>query len=424
MDHLTKRDRASIWHPFTQMLTAPDAIVITHGEGSYLYSHEGTAYLDGISSWWVNLHGHTHPYICDKIKGQLDKLEHVLFAGFTHPPAIELAERLLPLLPGEMSKIFYSDNGSTAAETALKMALQYWYLKEPATRRKKVICMRGGYHGDTFGAMSAAGKNLFNKPFWSHLFEVEMIDPPLTRSSLTQLKAILEQETAACFIFEPLIMGVGGMLIYPAEELNHLMRLCREYQVLLIADEVMTGFGRTGSLFACDQLEEKPDLICLSKGLTGGFLPLGATACTEEVYTTFLSEDPAYALLHGHSYTANPLACTSALASLDLLQTAASAKDRKRISEQHKQFCSLWNGHPRLKRCESLGTILVLEYATKENSSYLHSLRDHLYNHFLSHGILLRPLGNVVYVIPPYCFTNEQLEHIYSQIISTLEHFP
>jgi adenosylmethionine-8-amino-7-oxononanoate aminotransferase len=213
-------------------------------------------------------------------------------------------------------------------------------------------------------------------------------------------------------------------LIYPAEELNHLMRLCREYQVLLIADEVMTGFGRTGSLFACDQLEEKPDLICLSKGLTGGFLPLGATACTEEVYTTFLSEDPAYALLHGHSYTANPLACTSALASLDLLQTAASAKDRKRISEQHKQFCSLWNGHPRLKRCESLGTILVLEYATKENSSYLHSLRDHLYNHFLSHGILLRPLGNVVYVIPPYCFTNEQLEHIYSQIISTLEHFP
>lgn len=408
---LTEKDRACIWHPFTQMPSA-DPIPIVRAKGSYLYGDDGQRYLDAISSWWVNLHGHAHPYIAEKIKSQADVLEHVLFAGFTHAPAVELASRLLPMLPGGMSKIFYSDNGSTAIEAALKMALQYWHNQNiPKT---KVVCFRNSYHGDTFGAMSAAGKNPFNRPFWSLLFEVETIDPPLDgQESLHQLQAVLKKNQTACFIFEPLILGAGGMVIYPAEGLNSLIKCCREHSVLTIADEVMTGFGRTGTLFACDQVSEKPDLICLSKGLTGGFLPLAITACREEIFTAFLTPYPAF--LHGHSYTGNPIACSSALASLDLLLEESCLIQRTAIAESHQRFCQAWQQHPKLKRCESLGTILALEYRSET------SLRDRLYNFFLNKGILIRPLGNVLYILPPYCIQLNELEYIYDQIIFTLE---
>lgn len=420
---LAQRDRASVWHPFTQMQTARDCIPIRKGQGVYLYAEDGSRYLDGISSWWVNLHGHAHPYIAEKISAQLQMLEHVIFADFTHSAAVELAERLIQLLPGQMSKIFYTDNGSTSVEAAIKIALQYWYNRDPSTLRTKVICFNKGYHGDTFGAMSAAGKNPLNKPFWSHLFEVESIEPPYhgqEERSLQQLEEALNKNSAACFIFEPLILGAGGMKIYSSEGLNALLKLCRERGVLLIADEVMTGFGRTGSLFACELLHEKPDLICLSKGLTGGFLPLGATACTATIFEAFLSNDPSKAFLHGHSYTANPLACCAALASLDLLERESCTAQRRRISDSHRHFCMKWKQHPKLKRCESLGTILVLEYFSKENSSYFHSLRNNLYHFFLDRHILLRPLGNVLYVMPPYCITVEELAEIYESIIFTL----
>jgi adenosylmethionine-8-amino-7-oxononanoate aminotransferase len=421
LNSLSQKDRACIWHPFTQMKSAHAPIPIVRAKGAYLYGEDGTRYLDGISSWWVNLHGHAHPYIIEKIKAQADLLEHVIFADFTHAPAVDLAWRLLPILPGEMSKIFYSDNGSTAVEVALKIALQFWHNQQiPKT---KVICFKNSYHGDTFGAMSAAGRNEFNKPFWRHLFDVESIDPPIMgheAKSLCQLQSILHKESAACFIFEPLVLGSGGMIIYPADGLNNLIKCCREHNVLTIADEVMTGFGRTGTLFACQQLSEKPDLICLSKGLTGGFLPLGATACTENIFNAFLGDHLDQAFLHGHSYTANPLACSSALASLDLLLEETCSLQREMIASCHKVFCQKWRSHPKLKRCERIGTILALEYQA-ESSSYFQSMRDRLYHFFLSKGILLRPLGNVLYILPPYCIKPEELKLIYDQIILTLE---
>lgn len=418
---LIEKDRACIWHPFTQMHTARSPIPIIRAKGAYLYAENGDRYLDAISSWWVNLHGHAHPYIAQKINAQAANLEHVIFADFTHAPAIELASRLLSHLPGIMSKVFYSDNGSTSVEAALKIALQYWHNQN--IPKNTIICFKNSYHGDTFGAMSAAGRNEFNKPFWRHLFDVKSIDPPIRGQediSLSQLQSILDQGDVACFIFEPLVLGSGGMIIYPPSGLNRLIQCCKQHQVLTIADEVMTGFGRTGTLFACDQLHEQPDLICLSKGLTGGFLPLGVTACTEKVFNAFLGDQLQQAFLHGHSYTGNPIACSSALASLDLLLDDACSLQRQIIENSHHLFCQRWRSHPKLKRCESLGTILAIEYHTKTRS-YFDSLRDRLYHFFLDQGILLRPLGHVLYILPPYCIQGDELQFIYDQIALTLE---
>jgi adenosylmethionine-8-amino-7-oxononanoate aminotransferase len=403
------------------MQTAPTPPLIQSGKGAYLYGENGERYLDGTSSWWVNLHGHTHPYIVQKITEQASKLEHVGFADFTHSPAEKLASELLPLLPGEMKKLFFTDNGSTAVEVALKMAIQYWHNQN--IDKTKIVCFRGGYHGDTFGAMSASGKTPFNQPFWNYLFEVETISPPIEGmegETFAQLEAILSEGNVACMIFEPLILGVGGMITYPAKHLHHLIGLCQRYEVLTIADEVMTGFGRTGTLFACDQIQNRPDIICLSKGITGGFLPLGATACHEKIYQAFLSEDKQKALLHGHSYAGNPIACASALASLELLQDPFCAAQRKMIQKAHQEFCDKWKEHGNLLRCECLGTLLILEYKS-ETLSYFSSIRDDLYSFFLSKGILLRPLGNVLYVLPPYCISEEDLHTIYNAIALTLD---
>lgn len=401
-EFLIEKDQNTIWHPFTRYKTGRRPIPIARAKGAYLYTPDGRAILDGISSWCVNLHGHAHPYIAEKICAQIEVLEHVIFADFTHLPAVELATRLLPLLPGSMSKIFFSDNGATAVEAALKIALQYWHNQNiPKT---KVVCLKKSYHGDTFGAMTVAGKNQYNRPFWQYLFDVEQIEP----HSLSEFEEILAKGDVACFIFEPLILGAGGMIIYPAEELEALLRCCKKYNVLTIADEVMTGFGRTGPLFACENLS--PDLICLSKGITGGFLPLGATACTQEIFSAFHE----HAFLHGHAYTANPLACTAALASLDLLLDTSCYLARQQIATSHRAFCQKWGSHPKLKRCESLGTILVFEYHSAD--------RDQLYDFFLKHNILLRPFWNAFYVMPPYCIELNELQMIYEQIIFTLEH--
>lgn len=416
---LIARDSDHIWHPFTQMKTAKLPIPIVRANGAYLFGADGKSYLDAISSWWVNLHGHTHPYIAERIKAQVDTLEHVLFAGFTHSPAVELAERLMPLLPGAMSKLFYSDNGSTAVEVAIKIALQYWYNLNPNKARTKVIGFNKSYHGDTFGAMSASGQNAFNRPFWKLLFAVETVDAPMPgdeERSLNQLKALLEQEDVAGFIFEPLILGSGGMHVYSARGLDAMLALCQEYDVVTIADEAMTGFGRTGTLFACHQLCHFPDMICLSKGLTGGFVPLGATACCQRLFDAFWSEHLSNAFLHGHSYTGNPIACSSALASLDLLLSEDSFNDRKRIARQHVAFCNQWQGHSKLVRCESLGTILIVELRSSQDKSYFASCRDAIYDFFIQRGILVRPLGNVIYLIPPYCISEEDLEGVYEVI--------
>jgi len=417
---LTDRDLKVIWHPYTQMKTALPPIPIVRGEGACLYDENGKCYIDAVSSWWVNIHGHAHPYIAKKVAEQLNKLEHVIFAGFTHPAAVELAERLLQILPSNQQKAFYSDNGSTATEVAIKMCLQYWH--NQGAPRTKILAFKNAYHGDTFGAMSVSGRSAFTAAFDTMLFEVEFIDLPEAskieslKSQISDLKCDL-----ACFIFEPLVQGASGMLMYEAKYLDELMAHCRAQGVLLIADEVFTGFGRTGKPFACDHLSTQPDIMCFSKGLTGGTMALGLTTCAQFIYDAFLSDDRLKTLFHGHSYTANPVACSAGLASLDLFLTPETAENIMRIEKSHQQFAAKIQDHPRIRSTRQTGTILAMEWKTGVDTSYFNSLRDKLYQYFLDAGIILRPLGNILYILPPYCITNEQLSYIYSKIESALD---
>ncbi|MET3114461.1 adenosylmethionine-8-amino-7-oxononanoate aminotransferase [Pedobacter sp. CG_S7] len=420
MKTLTQRDQQHIWHPYTQMHTAAPAIPIVKGSGAYLFDENGKRYLDAISSWWVTLHGHAHPYIAEKVAAQLLQLEQVIFAGFTHPPAIELAEVLLALLPPAQKKVFYTDNGSTAVEVALKMCLQFWNNK--GQDRKKVLALTNGYHGDTFGAMSVSGRSVWTKPFEGLLFEAVFIDPPTT-ANLPELKSFISHNAAdtVCFIYEPLVQGSAGMLMYSPDCLDSLMHHCRKEGVLMIQDEVFTGFGRTGKNFASDHLKEFPDLMCFSKGLTGGTMPLGVTTCSQEIYDAFLSENQHKALYHGHSFTANPLACTAALASLELLLCAETQAHIERICQKHSGFLIKLQKHPRIRTVRQIGTILAMEWETGMETSYFNGFREKLYPYFLEKGILLRPLGNIIYLLPPYCMNNEDLDYIYVAILSALE---
>ena len=417
---LVSRDLKSIWHPYTQMKTALPPIPIVRGEGACLYDEDGKCYIDAVSSWWVNIHGHAHPYIAQKVAEQLNKLEHVIFAGFTHPPAIELAERLLEILPGDQRKAFYSDNGSTAVEVAIKMCLQYWH--NQGIHRTKMLAFKNAYHGDTFGAMAVSGRSAFTAAFDSMLFEVEFIDLPNV-SNIESLKSHISdlKSSLACFIFEPLVQGASGMLMYEAEYLDQLMAHCRNEEVLLIADEVFTGFGRTGKPFACDHLSVQPDIMCFSKGLTGGAMALGLTTCSQQIFDAFLSDDRLKTLFHGHSYTANPVACSAGLASLDLFLEPATKENIKRIEAKHREFALKIKDHPRIRTTRQTGTILAMEWETGSDTSYFSSLGDKLYQYFLQAGIILRPLGNIIYILPPYCITDEQLNYIYRKIESALD---
>jgi adenosylmethionine-8-amino-7-oxononanoate aminotransferase len=420
---LSERDKAVIWHPFTQMQTAPLPIPIVRGEGTLLFAEDGTTYIDAVSSWWVNIHGHSHPYIAEKVAKQLQTLEHVIFAGFTHKPAIELAERLLTILPGNQSRIFYSDNGSTAVEVALKMAFQYWH--NVGKPRRKVIALEDAYHGDTFGAMAVSGRSAFTAPFVPFLFDVEYISAPVPgqeQNAVNQLQNLLSDDVAA-FIFEPLIQGAGGMVMYKPEILSQLINMARSHGALIIADEVMTGFGRTGKLFASHHLSEQPDLMSLSKGLTGGTMALGITTCTNEIYDAFRSEDKHKTLFHGHSFTANPLACTAALASFDLLLSNETQESIQRISQRHAVFAEQLKQKPRVKNVRQQGTILAFDLdADGQSSSYFNNIRDIAYHFLLEQGVLMRPLGNVLYILPPYCITDEQLDTVYAAIDNLLLH--
>jgi adenosylmethionine-8-amino-7-oxononanoate aminotransferase len=419
---LVERDRDLIWHPYTQMQNAAPPIPIVRGEGVYLFTEDGKKYIDAISSWWVNIHGHSHPYIAKKVAEQLLRLEHVIFAGFTHPGAIELAERLIDILPSGQSKVFYSDNGSTAVEVALKMCFQYRSnLGDPRT---KVLAFNNSYHGDTFGAMAVSSRSAFTRPFEKLLFDVEFIDLP-DAGNIEQLKAHISgiSSDLAAFIFEPLLQGAGGMQMYEAQYLDELILHCKKNGILTIADEVMTGFGRTGKLFASDHLSEQADLMCFSKGLTGGTMALGLTTCTEEIYNAFLSDDKLKTLFHGHSFTANPVACSAALASLDLLLNKETINNIERITQSHHEFRNKIKDHPKLKNIRQTGTILAMEWESTGETSYFNNLRDKLYNFFLDQGIILRPLGNILYVLPPYCISSEQLNYVYLKIEEALERF-
>jgi adenosylmethionine-8-amino-7-oxononanoate aminotransferase len=414
---IQERDKRTVWHPFTQIKSAPQPIAIARGEGAYFYDEAGKRYIDAIASWWVNIHGHSHPYLAKKVSEQLQRLEHAIFSGFTHEPAVQLAERLLKRLPSNQSKIFYSDNGSTAVEVGLKMALQYW--SNQHIPKTKVIAFENAYHGDTFGGMSAGARNAFNLPFSKLLFDVERLPVPVKgkeQQTLDALERILEQDDLCAFIFEPLVQGAGGMVMYPANILDALISKCAARKVITIADEVMTGFGRTGKFFASDHLIHQPDIICLSKGITGGVMPLGVTSCAQFIYDAFLSDDKMKTFFHGHSYTANPTACSAALASLDLFDNQQPFADIARITQQHQLFLQKIQSHPSLIEVRQLGTILAFEIRTGEHTHYLNSLAEYISSFFMERGIILRPLGNIVYILPPYCISNMDLQYIYEAI--------
>ena|SRR6218665_243773 len=417
---LKERDKKVNWHPYTQMKTADDIIPIVRGEGAYLYDTEGKRYIDAVSSWWVTLHGHSNPFIAKKVAEQLLVLEQVIFAGFTHQPAVELSEKLLGLLPANQQKVFYTDNGSTAVEAALKMCVQY--ACNNGLKKTKILAFKNGYHGDTFGAMSVSSRSKWTEPFKELLFEVIYIETP-TKENFDDTKAVIEKhiDELACFIYEPLVQGAAGMLMHEPENLSRLMQHCRSNGILMIQDEIFTGFGRTGRLFAADYLTEQPDIMCFSKGLTGGFFPLGITTCSEAIYEAFYSDDPYKTLFHGHSFTANPSACTAALASLELLLSPQNQLNIQRISKEHEKFAADLDGHPKIKETRQQGTILAIELQTANESSYFNNQYAHLYSHFLNEGILLRPLGNIIYLVPPYCISNDDLHYIYRTIKKMLD---
>lgn len=414
-----------IWYPFTQMKLASPPIYIESAKGCTLYAKDGKQYIDAISSWWVNIHGHCNPYIAQKIFEQSLKMEHVIFAGFTHTPAIDLATSLVEILPSNITKIFYSDNGSTAVEVALKMALQYWHNKG-IYNKTKIIAFENAYHGDTFGAMSVGAKSAFNAAFEKYLFQVDYIPTP-NKDNLEVVKRkftkLVDADDVASFIFEPLVQGAGGMLVHKPQYLDELLKIARDKNVICIADEVMTGFGRTGKNFATDYLQNKPDIICLSKGITGGFMPLGVTACSQNIFEAFYSDEVNKTFFHGHSYTANPLACAAANASLQLLLSDPCQSQIINITRNHAAFAESIKNDPFVKEVRHQGTILAIELKTREDSSYFNSIKDEVYHYCLENGLLLRPLGNTLYIMPPYCITNEELEKIYRVIIGVLNNF-
>lgn len=410
-----------IWHPFTQMKTAAAPLHVTKAKDCTLYTAEGKAYIDAISSWWVNIHGHCNETIANAIAEQAKTLEHVIFAGFTHTPAIELSKKLIHMLPGDFSKVFFSDDGSTSVEVALKMAIQYWH--NQGIQKTTIIAFDNAYHGDTFGAMSVAERNAFNAAFNPYLFDVKRLPLP-DKQNISAIKeqfdSIAKEGNVAAFIFEPLVQGAAGMLMYEATYLDELITLANKYDIVCIADEVMTGFGRTGKNFAIEYVSHKPDIICLSKGITGGFMPLGVTACTQKIYDAFYADDNAKTFFHGHSYTANPLACAAANASMGILMSEQCRQQINAIEVSHTAFAETIAGHPFMRNIRQKGTILAIELNTVENSSYFNNIQSRAYQYYLNNGIFLRPLGNIVYIMPPYCITEDELQKVYSCVNDSL----
>lgn len=418
--NLSQKDKLYNWHPYTQHQTTGLLPAIVKGEGIYLWDENGKEYIDAISSWWVNPFGHSNPIIAEAIYNQLTTLEHVLFGGFTNKPAVELAEKLLSILPSNQKKLFYSDNGSTAVEIAIKAALQFFYNK--GEKRTKIIAFENGFHGDTFGAMAASGISFFTEAFQGSMLEVVRIPIPTEgNNSLNLLENLLQTNEFAAFIFEPLVQGAAGMVMYEAQELDKLISLCKKHNVFTIADEVMTGFGKTGKTFACDYLAEQPDMMCLSKALTGGTIPMAVTSFSQEVFDGFLSENVNKALFHGHTFTGNPTGCAAALAAIDLLFSAEMQKNSVRINQQHLQFKKRLELHPNAENIRTLGIILAFEIKRESSESYYGDFRNKLYAFFIENGIILRPVGNTVYILPPYVASNEQLEIIYKTIEKALQ---
>jgi adenosylmethionine-8-amino-7-oxononanoate aminotransferase len=413
---MSARRASPVWHPFTQHALQPEMLEVARSEGAWLETPDRRRILDAISSWWVVTHGHRHPHIVAAIKEQADRLDQVVFAGFTHAPAERLARGLMAIAPPGLAHAFFSDSGSTSVEVALKMALGYWRnIGEP---RHHILALEHAYHGDTIGGMSVGARGLFNAPYEPLLFEVGRIPFPAEgheKDAIDVLEAVCAEGDVAALILEPLILGAGGMLIYSADVLSEMKRVCERYSVLLIADEVMTGWGRTGTLLACEQAGVAPDILCLAKGLTGGSLPLAVTLCTAPIFEAHLSPDRTRTFFHSSSYTANPIACAAALANLEVWENEPVSARITALSARQAERLEPFQDDTRFQNVRRLGTIAALDLDVRD-VGYLAEVGPRLYSHFLQRGVLLRPLGNTIYVMPPYCVTEDELDLAYDTI--------
>lgn len=418
---LEQFDRDHVWHPFQLPIT--HSTLIKKAKGVYLIDQHNKKYIDAVSSWWVNLHGHGNLKLNNALQRQFRKADHIIFSGFTHEPAIRLSAEILKRSGNHHESVFFSDDGSTSVEVAMKMGFQF--LRQKGYQKINLFAFENAYHGDTFGAMSLAGPSIFNQSFTDLLFETTSLPLP-DKSNLKEIKALINEKTdkttASIFIYEPLIQGAGGMNMYKAEDLAELLLHFKKTETLLIADEVMTGFYRTGTFTATEQINKlskgiNPDFICLSKGITGGVLPLGATLITKEIVQWFSEKPSQDRFYHGHSYTANALACAVGVESLRLLNKSAM-ENIQRIHNKHLTFTDIAKKTTGISNANCCGTILRLEFGDGKTTGYNHGLRDQIYSYFLQEGILLRPLGNVVYILPPYIITDKQLDHIYKHILT------
>lgn len=406
---------SAVWHPFFQHATEPPPPVIAHAEGARLTTADGQSLIDAISSWWVTTHGHRYPPIMAAIRDASENLDQIIFAGLTHAPAEQLASGLVDLAPAGLSRVFFSDSGSTAVEVALKMALGFWvHTGQP---RHRIAVMESSYHGDTIGTMSVGERGVFNAPYAPLMFDVARLPFPEGHgaATLTAFEALAESGEVAALIVEPLVLGAGGMRMYPPAILSALAQIARQHEVLLIADEVMTGWGRTGTLWACDQAGVAPDILCTSKGLTGGSLPLAATLASEAMFAAHYSTDRSRTFFHSSSYTANPIACAAALANLAVWRDEP-VRDRIALlaSRQASHLANL-EGDPRFENPRQCGTIAALDLKVPA-AGYLAEAGPRMRADFLARGVLLRPLGNTIYVLPPYGITEGELAQVWAAI--------
>lgn len=420
MKSLKERDKKHLWHPLTQHKTHPDTIAIKSAKGCKLIDEDGKEYIDAIASWYTCMYGHCNSYITSKVAKQMLSLDQVVFSGFTHEPAIELSEVLIDILPNNQNKIFFSDNGSTSVEIGIKMALQYHFNKEE--KMNTLIAFEDGFHGDTFGAMSVSGLSVYNGPFEDFFLKVLRIPTPNGKNNkeiLELLETYVKSNQIAGFVYEPLVQGAAAMKMHDANGLNEILEFCKNHGIICVADEVMTGFGKTGKNFASDYMETKPDVMCLSKALTGGLLPMAITSCSQYIYDAFYSDDIKKGLFHGHTYSANPLSCTAALASIGLLQSNEIQKRINEIVRMHQLFSEKIKDHPKVESTRQLGIIFALDLNVKMER--YGNLRDKLFQFFMDRGVFLRPLGHTIYIQAPYIITDKQLNKVYQAIEDALE---
>lgn len=417
--NLIEKDKKYLWHPLTQHKLHSENLPIIKAKGNFLYDAKGKKYIDGIASWYCAMYGHCNGFITKKIKTQLKKLDQIVFSGFTHPPAVKMGEKLMAILPKNQQKIFFSDNGSTAVEIALKMAFQFFFNQNQ--KRNKIVAFEESFHGDTFGAMSVSGLSIYNGAFKDFFIEVIRIPVPDENNFekvKKDFKELLKEKNVAAFIFEPLVQGAAGMKMHKAIFLDALLEICKKYKTLTIADEVMTGFGKTGKHFASLYLKNAPDMICLSKALTVGLVPMGLTCCTKNIFEAFYDKELSKGFFHGHTYSANPMACTAALSGMKLLLSKKIQENIVKITEKHKIFGKKLEPYTIVKNIRQTGVIFAFDLDIQMKR--YGNLRNQLFDFFMKKGVFLRPLGNTIYILAPFTILKKELEQIYNVIESVL----